>query len=52
MAYIGNARFNLAYMHHTGSWNKIYHNISIEEFFKAIRDEPHFLALGNECHGY
>ncbi|MGO9738244.1 MAG: hypothetical protein ACLPVO_12550 [Desulfomonilaceae bacterium] len=43
MAYIGNERFNLAYMRHTGNWNEIYYYLSVEECLTAIRDEPHFL---------
>lgn len=43
MAYIGNERFNLAYMRHTGNWNEIYFDLSIEECLTAIRDEPYFL---------
>ena len=43
MAHIGNERFNLAYMRHTGNWNEIYYDLSVEECLTAIRDEPHFL---------
>ena len=43
LKYIGNNRFNLAYMRHTGQWWEIYDNISPDECLSAIRDEPHFL---------
>ena len=43
MAYIGNERFNLAYMRHNGQWNEIYLDLSVEECLMAIRDEPYFL---------
>ncbi|MCX5873038.1 MAG: hypothetical protein NTY51_07360 [Deltaproteobacteria bacterium] len=43
MAYIGNERFNLVYMRHTGQWNEIYFDLSVEECLTAIRDEPFFL---------
>ena len=41
--YIGNGRFNLAYMRHTGKWCEVYSELSLEECLAAIRDEPHFL---------
>ena len=43
MAYIGNERFNLAYMRHNGQWNEIYLDLSVEECLIAIRDDPYFL---------
>lgn len=43
MAYIGEQRFNLAYMRHTGHWNEIFHNLAVEECLTAIKDEPYFL---------
>ena len=41
--YIGNGRFNLAYMRHTGKWCEIYPELSLDECLAAIRDAPHFL---------
>jgi len=41
--YVGNDRFNLAYMRHTGKWREIYTELSLDECLAAIRDEPHFL---------
>jgi hypothetical protein len=43
MAYVGNDRFNLAYMRHNGQWNEIFFDLSLEECLAAVRDEPHFL---------
>lgn len=43
VAYIGEQRFNLAYMRHTGQWNEIYFALTVEECLTAIKDEPYFL---------
>ncbi|MFO0794251.1 MAG: hypothetical protein U0586_09300 [Candidatus Brocadiaceae bacterium] len=43
LEYIGNERFNLAYMRHTEKWWEIYTGLSLVECLNAIRDEPHFL---------
>jgi hypothetical protein len=43
MGYLGQDRFNLAYMRHTGQWWEIYPDLSMDECLKAIREEPHFL---------
>ena len=43
LEYVGNERFNLAYMRHTGKWCEIYSKLSLDECLAAIRDEPHFL---------
>jgi hypothetical protein len=43
MAYVGQDRFNLAYMRHTGQWDEIFFDLSLNECLAAIRDEPHFL---------
>ena len=43
LEYIGNERFNLSYMRHTGQWWEIYTELSLDESLDAIRDEPHFL---------
>ncbi len=43
LEYVGNERFNLAYMRHTGKWCEIYIELSLAECLDAIRDEPHFL---------
>ncbi|MBT9161746.1 MAG: hypothetical protein DDT27_00284 [Dehalococcoidia bacterium] len=43
LEYVGNERFNLAYMRHTGKWWEIYTELSLVKCLDAIRDEPHFL---------
>lgn len=43
MGYEGDGKFNLAYMRHTGQWNVIHYDLSVDECLTAIRDEPHFL---------
>jgi hypothetical protein len=43
LEYVGNERFNLSYMRHTGKWCEIYTELSLDEGLAAIRDEPLFL---------
>lgn len=43
MEYIGENRFNLAYMRHTGQWWTIYQDLSLEECLESIQNEPHFI---------
>ena len=43
LEYVGNERFNLAYMRHTGKWYEIYTELSLDECLAAISDAPHFL---------
>ena len=43
LEYVGNERFNLSYMRHTGQWWEIYTELSLVNCLDAIRDEPHFL---------
>lgn len=43
LAYIGDNRFGLSYMGHTGQWWEIYPDLSLEESLSAVSDEPHFL---------
>jgi len=43
MEYVGNDRFNLSYMRHTGKWWEIYTELTMDECFTAISEEPHFL---------
>ena len=40
LAYMANGRFNLAYMRHTGKWWEVFTDLSMEEAFATIRDEP------------
>jgi len=46
LAYVANGRFNLAYMRHTGKWCEVFTDLSMEEAFAAIRDEPFFHPPG------
>jgi hypothetical protein len=43
LEYVGNDRFNLSYMRHTGQWFEIYTGLSVDECLAAIKDDPHFL---------
>lgn len=42
LTHIGNNRFGLSYMRHTGQWWEIYPDLSLDECLSAVRDEPHF----------
>lgn len=46
LAYMANGRFNLSYMRHTGKWCEVFTDLSIEEAFDAIRDQPFFHPPG------
>jgi hypothetical protein len=43
MDYVGNARFNLAFMRHTGQWVELYAGQTVDECMKAIKDDPWFV---------
>ena len=42
MEYLGNAKFALSFMRHTGEWVGIYDEISLDECMKALQDDPWF----------
>jgi hypothetical protein len=42
MEYIEQDRFNLAFMRHTGAWVVIYYDLSCNECFEHIQDDPFF----------
>jgi hypothetical protein len=46
LAYMANGRFNLAYMRHTGKWCEVFSDMSMEEAFAEIRDQPFFHPPG------
>jgi len=46
LAYMANGRFNLAYMRHTGKWWEVFSDLSMEEAFDEIRDQPFFHPPG------
>ena len=41
-AWVGDAKFNLSYMRHTGKWVQFYTGISVDECLKTIQDNPWF----------
>ena|SRR5438270_2933235 len=43
MEFVGNEKFALSFMRHTGQWVRLYERISVNECMKAIRDDPWFV---------
>lgn len=43
MEYVGDAKFTLSFMRHTGKWVAIFTGISVDECLKAIQDDPWFM---------
>ena len=43
MEHLGNARFALYFMRHTGEWVGLYDSLSVDECMKAIQDDPWFV---------
>jgi hypothetical protein len=46
MEYVGDGKFNLAYMRHTGKWWEVYRGLTADECLKTIRDEAIFQPWG------
>ncbi|MBA3323452.1 MAG: hypothetical protein H0T45_18680 [Pyrinomonadaceae bacterium] len=42
MQYVGDRRFNLAFMRHTGEWLEIFTVLSVEECLDAVKDGGYF----------
>jgi hypothetical protein len=42
LEYVGENRFHLSFMRHTGQWVELYHGLSVEECLKAVEDDPWF----------
>ncbi len=42
LEYVGNRRFNLSYMRHTGKWWQVYQNLTLDQCLKTIREDPTF----------
>jgi hypothetical protein len=42
MEYVGNAKFSLSFMRHTGQWLRLYERTSVDECIRAIQVEPWF----------
>ena len=43
MEYVGDAKFTLSFMRHTGKWVALFTGISVDECRKAIQDDPWFM---------
>jgi len=43
LEYVGQDRFNLAYMRHTGQWVEIYPDLSLKECLNEIEEGVHFM---------
>jgi hypothetical protein len=43
MEYVGDAKFALSFMRHTGKWVELYANVTVNECIKAIQDDPWFM---------
>jgi hypothetical protein len=42
MEHVGDGKFNLAYMRHTGKWWEVHRGLTADECLKRIRDEAIF----------
>jgi hypothetical protein len=42
LEYVGNRRFNMAYMRHTGKWWEVHKGVTLEECIQTIREEGIF----------
>jgi len=42
LEYVGNERFNLSFMRHTGKWLEIHHNLSLNECLESLQNDPIF----------
>ena len=43
MEYVGNAKFALSFMRHTGQWVELYDALTVDKCLKAIQDDPWFV---------
>lgn len=43
LKYMGNDRFSLSYMRHTGQWIELFNDLTLDNCLESIRDEPHYL---------
>jgi hypothetical protein len=43
MEYIGNGRFNLAFMRHTGQWVQLFEDQTVDECMTAIKNDAWFV---------
>jgi hypothetical protein len=42
MEFVGNAKFALSFMRHTGKWIALYAGLSVDECLQAIQNDPWF----------
>jgi len=42
LEYIGNGRFNVSFMRHTGQWIEIFTDQTLDQCLAAVRDDPWF----------
>jgi hypothetical protein len=42
LTYVGNARFSLSFLRHTGEWVELYDALTVDECLQAIGDDPWF----------
>ncbi len=40
LEYVGQRRFNMAYMRHTEKWWEVYQRLTLDECLKTVREEP------------
>jgi hypothetical protein len=40
--FVGNDKFNLSFMRHTGKWVVLYEHLALDECLDAVRDDPWF----------
>jgi hypothetical protein len=43
MEYVGNGKFNLSFMRHTGDWVPLFEGQTVDDCMKAIQDDPWFV---------
>ena len=43
MEYVGNGKFTLSFMRHTGDWVPLFEGQTVDECMKAIQDDPWFV---------
>src|SRR6267143_1796976 len=42
MEYVGDSKFALSFMRHTGKWVALFNGLSVDDCMKAIQDDPWF----------
>ena len=44
MEYVGNGRFNLSYMRHTGEWIELETDLSVDKCLEKVKDDPYYFT--------